>query len=107
MILTMKYSRYKSAYSDCKTVPGTYNRWLKTIDVDIPEGRMKPSGTRGQRYRYMWFNGKDLKTGNPVRICIKAVSVQNAVKRLPKEYPTCQFDLSFLEQFPANVSEGK
>ena len=42
MILTMKYSRYKSAYSDCKTVPGTYNKLYKTIDVDIPEGRMKP-----------------------------------------------------------------
>lgn len=107
MILTMKYSRYKSAYSDCKTIPGTYNRWLKTIDVDIPEGRMKSSGTRGQRYRYMQFNGKDLKTGNPVSVFIKAVSVQNAVKRLPKEYPTCQFDLSFLERFPANVSGGK
>lgn len=107
MILTMKYSRYKSAYSDCKTVPGTYNKLYKTIDVDIPEGRMKPSGTRGQRYRYMQFNGKDLKTGNPVSVFIKAVSVQNAVKRLPKEYPTCQFDLSFLERFPANVSGGK
>lgn len=94
MILTMKYSRYKSAYSDCKTVPGTYNKLYKTIDVDIPEGRMKPSGTRGQRYRYMWFDGKDLKTGRPVRVCIKAVSVQNALKRLPKEYPDCEFEVS-------------
>lgn len=96
MILTMKYSRYKSAYSDCKTVPGTYNKWSKTIDVDIPEGRMKPSGTRGQTYRYMWFNGRDLKTGQSVRVCVKAVSIQNAVKRLPKEYPNCQFDLDYL-----------
>lgn len=93
MIYTMKYSRYKSAYSDCKTVPGTYNKQYKTIDVDIPEGRMKPSGTRGQTYRYMWFNGRDLKTGQSVRVCVKAVSIQNAVKRLPKEYPNCQFDL--------------
>ena len=94
MILTMKYSRYKSAYSDCKTVPGTYNSWSKTIDVDIPEGRMKPSGTRGQTYRYMWFNGKNLKTGQSVRICIKAVSIQNALKRLPREYPDCEFEVS-------------
>lgn len=94
MIHTMKYSRYKNAYSDCKTVPGTYNKWSKTIDVDIPEGRMKPSGTRGQRYRYMWFDGKDLKTDRPVRVCIKAVSVQNALKRLPKEYPDCEFEVS-------------
>lgn len=96
MIYTMKYSRYKSAYSDCKAVPGTYNKQYKTIDVDIPEGRMKPSGTRGQAYRYMWFNGRDLKTGRSVRVCVKAVSIQNAVKRLPKEYPSCQFDLDFL-----------
>ena len=94
MIITMKYSRYKSAYSDCKTVLGTYNKWSKTIDVDIPEGRMKPSGTRGQRYRYMWFDGKDLKTGCPVRVCIKAVSVQNVLKQLPKEYPDCEFEVS-------------
>ena len=55
---------------------------------------MKPSGTRGQSYKYMRFTGKDLKTGQPVEVYVKAVSVQNTIKRLPKEYPDCEFEIS-------------
>lgn len=98
MTITMKYSQYKKSYSDCKTIPGTYNRWSKTIDVEVPDGRMKPSGVRGQSYKYLRFNGMDLKTGHPVSVCIKAVSLQNALKRLPKEYPDCKFEATDKEE---------
>lgn len=43
----MKYSRYKQCYADCRTVPGSYDADLKTINVYVPEGRMKPSGCGG------------------------------------------------------------
>ena len=43
----MLYRRYKTAYADCQTVPGTYDKATKTIVVIIPEGRMRKSGVRG------------------------------------------------------------
>lgn len=89
----MPYRQYKKSYSDCKTVAGSYNKGNKSIEVIIPDGRMKPSGTRGQSYKYIWFDGVDAG-GKPVRVCIKAVSTKNAVKRLAREYPACTFDLS-------------
>lgn len=79
----MPYKRYKTNYSDCETIPGTYNKIAKTIDVVIPEGRMKKSGTRHQTYKYMWFEGIEHETNRKVSICIKATCLSNAVKRLP------------------------
>ena len=78
----MLYKRYKTSYSDCETIPGTYNKIAKTIDVVIPEGRMKKSGTRHQTYKYMWFKGVEHETNRKVSICIKATCLSNAVKRL-------------------------
>ena len=46
----MRYSQYKSHYADCKTVPGTYDKVSRTIEVIIPDGREKPSGVRGERF---------------------------------------------------------
>lgn len=80
--LRMTYRRYKQSYSDCQTVPNSYDSATKTIIVILPEGRMKKSGTRGQRYHYFWFNGIRKDTGMPVRVCIKAISISNAAKRL-------------------------
>ena len=92
-VVRMLYRQYKKSYADCKTVPGSYDKGNKSIEVIVPDGRMKPSGTRGQSYEYIWFDGVDVE-GKPVRVCIKAVSTENAVKRLAREYPTCTFDLS-------------
>lgn len=46
--MRMSYRQYKQHYSDCKA--RDYDRADGTIDVDIPYGRMKVSGTRGKKY---------------------------------------------------------
>lgn len=53
----MLYRRYKTSFSDCEIVPGTYDKATKTIEVEIPEGRMKKSGVRGKRFHWMYFDG--------------------------------------------------
>lgn len=88
--VTMFYRKYKSAYADCETVPGSYNPGRKTIIVLIPDGRMKPSGTRGEKFKYIRFTGTEKATGLPVSITIKAISHANAVKRLPSD---CVWDI--------------
>lgn len=81
----MLYRRYKTSFSDCETLPGSYDPQNKTIIVFIPAGRMKPSGVRGQSYRYMEFTGTENVTGRKVRITIKAICRENAIKRLPRD----------------------
>ena len=83
-IIRMKYSAYKNHYSDCETVYGTYEKGSKTIEVMIPEGRMKNSGVRGKKFYYYTFQGVDNITGRPVRTTIKAVSAENARRYLNK-----------------------
>ena len=46
----MHYSQYKNHYSDCQTVPGSYDKVTKSVEVILPEGRVKPSGVRGKRF---------------------------------------------------------
>lgn len=82
---TMRYSAYKKHYSDCKTVPGTYDKDLKTIDVIVPEGRMKPSGVRGKRYMTIWLMVGD-DEGRLFKQGFKAMSLENAVKQAKKYY---------------------
>lgn len=84
-IETMPYRRYKQHFADCETVLGSYNKTHKTIDVLIPEGRMKPSGVRGQSFRSIEFTGTEKATGRSVRCTIKAVCLANAIKRLPTD----------------------
>ena len=79
---TMLYRRYKQHYADCKTVPGSYDPASKTIEVLLPEGRLKPSGTRGKRYHWMEFTGVEIATGRAVRCTVKATCLANAIKRL-------------------------
>lgn len=85
LVKTMPYRRYKQSYADCETIPGTYNPAMKTIDVEIPDGRMKPSGTRGQRYLHLTFTGIEIATGRKVSCTVKATCEENARKRLPTD----------------------
>lgn len=76
----MRYSQYKRHYSDCSTVPGTYNKASKTIEVIVPEGRMKASGVRGQSFRgyELWM----LDQAGKAHFCLyRAVSEENAMKQ--------------------------
>ncbi len=86
----MTYRRFKQHYADCDTIPGSYNSESKSIEVVIPEGRMKPSGTRGASYRYMTFTGTEIATGRHVECTIKAICMENAIRRLPD---SCIWDL--------------
>lgn len=80
----MKYSAYKQRYADCRTVPGTYDANSKTVEVIVPEGRMKPNGVRGQRfdsYRF-WYTSSD--GGKPCEMYFRAVSAENAERQFKK-----------------------
>jgi len=96
---TMKYSQYKKYYSDCKTVPGTYNKESKTIEVIVPEGRMKPSGTRGEKFCTIWLNVGD-SPDKAFKQGFRAISYDNAVKQAKKLYafvetaPPLNFEIS-------------
>ena len=59
-VVTMPYRNYKLHYADCKKIPDSYDAVHKTIDVIVPEGREKKSGTRGRQYDYFpaWFHDK-------------------------------------------------
>lgn len=82
---TMLYRRYKQHFSDCDTVAGSYDKEHKTIEVFLPDGRLKPSGVRGQTFRWMEFAGVENATGREVRCTIKATCRENAIKRLPTD----------------------
>lgn len=86
----MLYRRYKTSFSDCETELGSYDPKSKTIIVLLPAGRMKPSGTRGRAFRYIEFIGTENATGRKVRCTIKAISLENAIKRLPSD---CTWDI--------------
>lgn len=79
-VIKMLYSGYKKSYSDCEIVPGTYDKATKTIDVIIPDGRMKKSGVRGKTYKYMYFDGIENGTNRKVRVCVKSIDRDHAIK---------------------------
>lgn len=79
----MRYSQYKKHYSDCATVPGSYDKDLKTIEVLVPEGRMKPSGVRGERFRHYEMFARD-SSGQIYRGVYRAITEDNAVKQHTK-----------------------
>lgn len=89
-IWDMPYSQYKAHYSDCETVVDSYDdhdgRYPATIKVIIREGRLKNSGVRGQHFSGYEFFFIDTD-GKKARICYRAVSEDNAMKRLYKEFP--------------------
>lgn len=84
-LYTMPYARYKQRYADCKTVPGSYDKDYRTITVIMPEGRLKPSGTRGQHYHGYELWCEDSKTGEQHFMVYRAISEENAIKQHAKE----------------------
>lgn len=82
--MRMPYRNYKKHYADCETVWGSYDKVAKSIIVLIPDGRMKKSGVRGERYHYYSFEG--VEDGKKVRTTIKAICLENAQKRLLRDY---------------------
>lgn len=87
--LTMPYRQYKDHYRDCETVAGSYNDDYKTIKVIIRAGRMKASGTRDQHYA-----GYEFKNQNGILATYRAVSFENAFKRLQKEFPEDTWEIN-------------
>jgi hypothetical protein len=76
----MHYSQYKKHYSDCATVPGSYDKASKNILVIVPDGRMKPSGVRGQTFKSYQIGLTD-KNGKHGYCTYKAVCEENAMKK--------------------------
>lgn len=87
----MLYSRYKKHYGDCKTVKDSYDEDSRTVIVQVPDGRMKPSGVRGQKFNGYYFEMEI--DGKVYCITYRAVSYENALKRLLKEYNPVKFRL--------------
>jgi hypothetical protein len=86
----MDYKQYKEHYADCETVAGSFfrNRYGNYIDVIIRAGRLKASGVRGKHY-----SGYELHfdlDGERVYTPFRAVSEENAIKQLMKEYPNAK-----------------
>lgn len=52
----MPYSRYKRSYADCDTLGGSYCPGSKSIVVLLPDGRMKPSEARRERFRTIFID---------------------------------------------------
>lgn len=81
----MTYRQYKQHYSDCETIIDSYRcdeYDPATISVIIRAGRLKNSGVRGKHY-----SGYEFTTDAGMKICYRAVSEENAKKRLIKDYP--------------------
>ena len=82
--MRMAYRNYKKHYSDCETVPGTYDKGTKTIEVIVPDGRMKPSGVRGECFSTyeLWYEFPD---GRKCFTPYRATCRKNAEKQLRKD----------------------
>lgn len=93
-IWKMPYRQYKTHYSDCETVAGSFDRHLDsrgipcsdpTVKVIIRKGRLKASGVRGKSF--YWFTFETDKGG---KVAYWAVSQENARKQMLKEYPNSE-----------------
>lgn len=83
-IWTMPYRQYKEHYADCETLAGSFNvpeYGCAEIKVIIREGRLVPSGVRGQHFHRYSF------VVDGVRHTYRAVSADNARGRCEKDYP--------------------
>jgi hypothetical protein len=81
------FKQYKQHYSDCETVPGSFKEGTQyqpkaLITIVVRKGRMKNSGVRGETFGYYTFKNEHGK-----EITYKAVSEENATKRVNKENP--------------------
>ena len=75
----MYYGRYKQHYSDCETVPGSYDKSSRSIEVILPDGRKKPSGVRGKRFHGYQIGLTD-QNGKHGYCTYRAVCEENAMK---------------------------
>lgn len=91
LVWVMSYKRYKEHYADCETIIDSFDagvdekghyKYPASIKVIIRDGRLKPSGVRGQR-----ITEHNLVNEKNERITIRAVCISNAIKRANKEYP--------------------
>lgn len=87
----MPYRQYKEHYSDCEILAGSFDDGCDshgrkiaetTVEVIIRDGRLKNSGVRGKH-----FYGFEFRTDNGGLVCYRAVSEENARKRMLKDYP--------------------
>ena len=85
----MQYSQYKLHYADCDTLAGSYWDDNKSIVVLIPDGRMKASGVRGERYKTVYLNVGD-DSEHTYRQGFRAITGENAVKQAKKYYKYVQ-----------------
>lgn len=79
---SMTYRQYKTSYADCKNL-GDYNPITKMITVIIPDGRMKKSGVRGERFCTVWLM-VSVDGGKPFEQGFRAISHENAIKQAKK-----------------------
>lgn len=81
----MPYSRYKRSYADCDTLRGSYRADSKSIVVLIPDGRMKSSGVRGERFLTIFLDvGSDPE--HTFRQGFRSICFTNAVKQAKRSY---------------------
>lgn len=90
-VIRMSYRDYKNHYSDCSIVSGSYRADTKSIEVEIPEGRMKASGTRGHRYLYLSFDCIR-PDGSAGKITVQAISRETAIRQIESRYIGYQVD---------------
>ena len=79
----MPYKQYKTAYSDCEVVIDSYTSYddrPATVDVIIRAGRLKESGTRGQKFAYYCLENNEGRVHT-----YKAIDEDHALKRAEKE----------------------
>lgn len=85
-IWRMPYKQYKEHYADCETLAGSYEsrdgHHVAQISVIIREGRLKASGVRGEHY-----SGYQMTNELGEYITYRAVSEDNALKRVNKDFP--------------------
>lgn len=85
---SMTYRKYKTSYADCENL-GDYNPATKMITVIIPEGRMKKSGVRGERFCTIWLK-VSVDGSKPFEQGFRAISRENAVKQAMRQGYTVQ-----------------
>lgn len=78
----MPYRQYKKHYADCETVAGSYDAEYREIEVIIREGRLAPSGVRGEHY-----SGYQFLIDGTWHTTYRAVSEENAERRCREEHP--------------------
>lgn len=80
----MPYKQYKTNYSDCEIIIDSFNdhegKRPATVDVIIRAGRLKASGTRGEKFAYYTLECDDGRVHT-----YKAVCEDNALNRAEKE----------------------